>query len=625
MTTLAPPETIESPSDSLDAESRPRRRVPWAALGLAALLLLYAGLLAAHFSPAIIHPDANGYWAQASLLVKTGHSWFRPDSDAQYIGMHWLLTPDGTFISRYPPGLPALVGVVYALLGPQASVAVNPVLATLTLVGIYLVASKLTSPAWGLLAAALTAANAAFTVHALTSISHTAVAFCLVWGVWCLLKWSSTPGPRRLAWAAGAGVILGCIPSVRYPDCVVAVGVIAFMLCHWRAVPHLWKHLLAAGGGAFIAVLPLLVRNQLLLGGFWRTGYALTNESTGFSWAYFTQHFLGYLQLLQSSGLGLLFGLGLIGFAWMLCVPRRRAAGVLLIGAAVPMLLLYMAYYWAQGIGGGGPGGGGGGGGGGGAGAMRFYVPVVPLFVIAGVYALFEATRAAPRAAKVAVPLIVLAPQLTLYGSGLADELGRDKARKVPLALATAGLKEVAADGDVVVAPPAVLQDLDFIRAWKLADPSLIGNRGGFGGGNGGGRRGGARDPNGPAPQQAAKAEARAELYPGDSTERRRHFLADVRAWAGGGSIYVIAGAGDVTTLLPGVPSNQLAEVKRIPTPKPPVEENDQTGPGGPGGPGIFGGNRRGGRRGAGGPFGSAVQPGEDLVILRWTPPADRK
>ena len=606
MTILDAPEIVEEPSIE---QAAPRRRLRWPLIGLAALLLLYAGLLAAYFSPAIIHPDANGYWAQASLLVKTGHTWFRPASNAQYIGMHWLLTPDGTFISRYPPGFPALIGAVYAVFGWQASVLVNPILATLTLLGIYLVGSKLASPAWGLLAAALTAANAAFTVHALTSISHTAVAFCLVWGIWCLLKWSQS---HRLAWAGGAGVILGCIPSVRYPDCVVAVGVVAFMLCHWRKIPQLWKPLLAAGGGAFISLLPLLVRNQRLLGGFWRTGYALTNESTGFSWAYFTQHFLGYLQLLQSSGLGL------IGFAWMLCVPRRRAAGALLLGCALPMLVLYMAYYWAQGIGGGGPGGGGPGGGGpGGAGAMRFYVPVVPLFILAGVYALAEATRAAPRAAKIAVPLIVLIAQLTLYGTGLADELDRDRERKVPLALATRGLESVAMDGDVVVANPAMLQHLDFVREWKLADPSLITNRGGPGGG-----RRGNRDPNGPAPQQAAKTEARAELYPGDSADRRRPFLADLKTWAGDGSIYLVGGAEDVRTMLPGVPSNQIVEVKRIPTPKPPAEPGDDAGPGGggPGGPGNWNGRRGGNRRG-GGPFGTAVQPGEDLVIARWTPP----
>src|SRR5262245_48840868 len=83
-----------------------RRHRFLALAGLLLLLVVYAAFLLSRFQPAINEPDANGYWAQASLLVTTGHTWFKPESDAQYIGMHWLLTPNGDFVSRYPPGLP---------------------------------------------------------------------------------------------------------------------------------------------------------------------------------------------------------------------------------------------------------------------------------------------------------------------------------------------------------------------------------------------------------------------------------------------------------------------------------------------------------------------------------------
>src|SRR5690349_14348454 len=58
---------------------------------LIAVLAGYALLLWAYWAPAIVHPDANGYWAQGSLLMTTGRTWFRPESNAQYIGMHWLV------------------------------------------------------------------------------------------------------------------------------------------------------------------------------------------------------------------------------------------------------------------------------------------------------------------------------------------------------------------------------------------------------------------------------------------------------------------------------------------------------------------------------------------------------
>src|SRR5206468_3516283 len=143
---------------------------------LAVLLAGYALFLHHYYAPAIIHPDANGYWAQASLLMQTGRTWFKPDSNAQYIGMHWLLTPSGAYISRYPPGLAVLVGIVFKAFGWQASLLVNPVLAVLSLIGVFLIVRRLASSAWAFAAVALLALNVPFTVHAVTNISHMPVA-----------------------------------------------------------------------------------------------------------------------------------------------------------------------------------------------------------------------------------------------------------------------------------------------------------------------------------------------------------------------------------------------------------------------------------------------------------------
>src|SRR5262249_4565060 len=74
-------------------------------LGLLLLVAVFCAFVWAHFVPAIYEPDDNGYFAQGTLLSQTGKSYFFPQSDAQYIGMHWLLTSDGYYISRYPPGI----------------------------------------------------------------------------------------------------------------------------------------------------------------------------------------------------------------------------------------------------------------------------------------------------------------------------------------------------------------------------------------------------------------------------------------------------------------------------------------------------------------------------------------
>src|SRR5216110_3066532 len=95
---------VALPLSRMDIESNVTRRpIAWGWLAVFAIVVLYGIFLASHFAPAISEPDDNGYFAQGSLLLQTGKTWFKPESDAQYIGMHWLILPNGNYISRYPP------------------------------------------------------------------------------------------------------------------------------------------------------------------------------------------------------------------------------------------------------------------------------------------------------------------------------------------------------------------------------------------------------------------------------------------------------------------------------------------------------------------------------------------
>ena len=128
MTTMArPPEKTVQP-----ATPTAPARATWAPAAAAVVVLLaYAVFLAIHFVPALSEPDDHGYFAQGSLLADTGRTWFKTESDAQYVGMHWLLTPDGKYVSRYPPGLAVAVALVDKVAGWKAAGAVNPVLGLL--------------------------------------------------------------------------------------------------------------------------------------------------------------------------------------------------------------------------------------------------------------------------------------------------------------------------------------------------------------------------------------------------------------------------------------------------------------------------------------------------------------
>ncbi|HZZ44921.1 MAG TPA: hypothetical protein VFE58_18430, partial [Tepidisphaeraceae bacterium] len=70
-----------------------RMRGMWAGVAVGVWILAYAVWMGAMFVPALSEPDDNGYFAQGSLLAETGRTWFVGESDAQYVGMHWLLTP----------------------------------------------------------------------------------------------------------------------------------------------------------------------------------------------------------------------------------------------------------------------------------------------------------------------------------------------------------------------------------------------------------------------------------------------------------------------------------------------------------------------------------------------------
>ena len=103
--------------------------------------------------------------------------------------MHWLVTVPGYYISRYPPGLPMVIAVVYRLAGWKASLLVNPVLSALALVGFFALARQVVSSWWALIGTIVLAGNPMFVHHALSGDSHIGVACALVWGLYWLIRW----------------------------------------------------------------------------------------------------------------------------------------------------------------------------------------------------------------------------------------------------------------------------------------------------------------------------------------------------------------------------------------------------------------------------------------------------
>jgi hypothetical protein len=589
-----------------------RRRDPrWPLVAALVLAAAHLAWLAAHLAPAIMSPDANGYVVQARLIADTGRTSFVAASPVQFVGMHWLETTDGVFHSRYPAGLPLLFAEAWKVGGLGALLWVNPVLASATLLLVYGLARRFTGGWMALLAAAVVATVPVTNQHALDADAHVAATFFLVGGVLALLRFGDTLAP---AMGLLAGVLLGVVPTIRYPEAIAGVTVGAWLLWQVRPLRRAWPALL----GAALPIALLCVHNAAAYGAFWKTGYALTNEQTGFGLSYFTAHALGYLQALGGQGLALFFAFGSAGVAALAAEHHTRAAGALFAGIVTPLVLLYMAYYF-------------GGGGGAAAGNLRFLVPTFPFFAVGGACLLGRMSDQFGAAGRAAIG-VVAALQLTVGLGTSAQTLAQSWASLT----AAAGVRQLAEKeipaGAVLIVERQLAESLDAAGKWKLVDESLVaaagaGQRGGpmgFGGFGGAGFRppglpGDGGEPGGgngqPSPMQVGKNRAQQARYAGlNATERRARVWADLATWAGNEPVYWISRSLDaVDSALPaGGDYRSVAE----------IDAPSMMGPGGIGGEGggpgmggMMGGGRGGpgmpgGRGGIGGPGGMAVPGG---------------
>ncbi len=563
--------TPGSPASGISARAasaeNPSRRGAWLEwTAVFCILLAYVLFLAARFEPAIVSPDANGYWAQGSLIAQQGKTWFTPESPPQYNGMHWLVVDGDRYFSRYPPGLPLLVAAVYKLAGPDAGILVNPALALLSILGMWIVGRLLFGKGWGVGAMLLLACNPMFNRHALQCDSHMAVTALLIWGLAGLFGWSRN---RNRAFLFLAGVLLGAIPTVRYPEVLYALGIGAFLLLHWRSRPRMWVDYLVALAGALIPIVPLLIHNQLAFGAFWKTAYALTKEQTGFGLAYFRTNAVHYIGALQGDGIGLITGLGLAGMG-LLCADRRhRPLGVLLLLIVVPSTLLYMSYYWApQRMN---------------AGILRFLLPTFPCYILGSLFAarlLCRSEQTAAAKAALALPLCLY----VVWGifTTRAETLRSTHQRSV-LACVTEELSRTAQENDIVLSSSSILQHLDYVRRWRLADVGALRPQ------RAGGRTGRRlADREGPSPMQAEKMRKRFEQYAGLGPLGLRRIVArDLREWAGTHDVYFL-GREDELNALQGwhFGKRHFEIVARISLPEAPPSRERRQGRAGFGGPG---------------------------------------
>lgn len=341
-----------------------RWSVVFFALTGAGVLAFFSALMAGFYVPAYDGVDENGYLVSAQRLATTGQLGKTTSDPYEFVSGNFVQTGPNQFQAKYPIGYPALCALAYKLGGPRAAFLVNPVLATLAVLGMYLLGRALWGDFAGALAALLLAANPLHAFYGLSAVSHSGAECFAVWGMYFLWRWSQTGGWPN---AALTGLCCAYAYTVRYTEGLLLLPVAGMILVRGRQTA--WREVGVMILAALVTAAPLLYHHWRAFGAPWVTGYALCGESTGFGWQWFQKNWWLMLDRMNAGGLPLVFPLGLAGLAFL--AWRDRARAWLLALWALPPMALYTAYYWA-------PTGTG-------PGYVRFFVSIFPPLILSAV------------------------------------------------------------------------------------------------------------------------------------------------------------------------------------------------------------------------------------------------
>lgn len=418
----------------------------WVGLGL--LLAAHAAALSWAWGGAFSSPDANGYLVQARQLAESGTTALHPSSPAAFVDLQYLHVGDGEFRSRYPPGLAALQAIPYRLGGVPAALAVNPILALVGGLLLFLLVRRWAGPWPALLGVLLYVSLPVLSEQSLMGMAHVAVTTALLGALLLLDRWSERPSPGR---ALALGLVLGVLPSLRYPAVLSSVTVAAVVALRSRDSAEHRRTAWAAASGFVGLLVILLAHNTIAYGGPLTTGYSLTGEDTAFSVRYLGLNALGYLESIRAAA-GAVALAGIAGLLVMARVGHWRGRGLLLLLLTAAPTLLYGAYYWSLT----GP---------------RFLLPVFAVFIVAAV-CLVHLIR--HRGLRVVVTVVLVTTHLTLaVRNGLprvADLAGEIRTAEEVLSQ----LRAAVPAGSVLIAPLPIRILAEPYGEWKLAEPSLL-------------------------------------------------------------------------------------------------------------------------------------------------------
>ncbi len=388
--------------------------------------------------------DPNAYIMSGKQLIRRGTLRFDGTDIYRFHEHMWVEPAPNVIYAKYPPGYPILIGLAWLVGGDRGAFWVSPIAGAVGLFASFLLMRSVVSSPWIAVAgAAFLAVNPMLTLYNGYILSHaTSYAVAAIAALF-LLSWTEKGGVWR---ALAAGLAIGFSPCVRYTDALialtvpVALGVMIFRNIRNRSRLSDWTGLVietvALATGAAVCLVPLMIHHTTAFGSPFRTGYYYSGEQMAFSREWLLNNMPQLMRDLNDVALPILFPLSLIG--WFIMAIRRRWESLMLLSWALPMMLVYGAYYWAPAHSG--------------PIYVRFQCSAVPAYVLAAVYALDATLREKPL--RRLVPVWVLFLTIAIGGKDAFGYLtGRRHAHQLETAARECSSK-LPPDSVVFADPP---------------------------------------------------------------------------------------------------------------------------------------------------------------------------
>lgn len=408
-----------------------------------ALCVFHLLFLLRFFAPAISTPDAQGYFTQGKIIATDGQTFLKPENNLQYIGPHWR-SPDGQkYFTAFPPGFPCLIAIAYKLFGADSTFLINLILASISLLIFFFLCKNWLSNIWTLVTAFFLSLNPFYNEHALFGDSHTSLLFFFLIALLFLIRAIKTD---NYVYAIISGVAIGIVPTIRYAEFVLCIVFVFYIFWLFYTKKISLRTYISFVIGILIPLIPLAVRNHIAFGKFWITGYNLMNNTQAlFSFNYLIEHFIPFLVMLATVGMGVLLLFSIGGFIKLLKNSDTKSIAVYLLLSVVILTFTYMAYSVSPD-----------------QQTMRYLLPTFPVYTLAAVYFISHLKRKYQIAFLSIVLLASLraVKPLHMRNSVLAD-------------ITKAVERNIEAES-IIITYEGICQNLDLYGKWKLIDISIL-------------------------------------------------------------------------------------------------------------------------------------------------------